>query len=66
MRSANNKSHLSFVHVSPSGLRVSLTVRVKSTERISSKIVSSDEVARSDVARKREINIKELKGVLIN
>ena len=51
----NNKSHLSFVHVNPSGLGVSLTVRVKSTVKISSKIVSSDDVARSDVARGREI-----------
>ena len=54
MRSENNKSHLSFVHVSPSGLRISLTVREKAQERISSKIVSSDYMERIDVACERE------------
>ena len=54
MRSENNKSHLSFVNVSPSGLGFSLAVRVKSIERISSELVSSVIMERIDVDPERE------------
>ena len=54
MRSKNNKSHISFVHVSPSGLSVSLISEGKSTRKNQLGIVSSADVTRVDVARKRE------------